>query len=153
RAAIVNQLNGLARSELGMSFNDLCASAESEDGPHALLAAMSLDTLPDHAPLPTGSRMPYSRNPLFAGRAGEVRAAAAALKAGDTAAIAAATGLGGIGKTQLAAEFVHRYGQFFAGGVFWMSFADANGAPAEVAACGGSIGMALFPDNAGLTLE
>jgi hypothetical protein len=33
----------------------------------------------------------------------------------------AATRLGGLGKTQLAGEFAHRYGQYFAGGVFWVN--------------------------------
>lgn len=51
------------------------------------------------------------------------------------------TGLGGIGKTQLACEFVHRYGQFFPGGVFWLSFADPAAVPAEVAMCGGDDGI------------
>ncbi|NIO76338.1 MAG: tetratricopeptide repeat protein, partial [Armatimonadetes bacterium] len=55
-------------------------------------------------------------------------------------------GMGGIGKTQLAAEFVHRYGQYFAGGVFWLSFADPAAIPAEVAACGGLGGLDLRPD-------
>jgi isoamylase len=50
--------------------------------------------------------------------------------------IAAVTGLGGIGKTQLASEFVHRYGQYFTGGVFWLSFANASLVSIEVAACG-----------------
>lgn len=102
------------------------------------------DTLPDAAPLPTGSRMPYIRNPLFVGRVDDLKALAAALKGGATVVVnqrmpqqvAAATGLGGIGKTQLAAEFTHRYGHFFAGGVFWLSFADAGAVSAEVAECG-----------------
>ncbi len=55
------------------------------------------------------------------------------MKAGGTTAISplwvAATGLGGIGKTQLAAEFVHRYGRYFAGGVFWLSFAGFGECP------------------------
>jgi hypothetical protein len=112
----------------------------------ALLAQLPLATIPDVAALPKGSRMPLSRNPLFVGREGDLKALASALKGGATAAIgqvAAATGLGGIGKTNLATEFVHRYGQFFAGGVFWLSFAEAANVPAEVAACGGPGGMDL----------
>jgi tetratricopeptide (TPR) repeat protein len=113
----------------------------------ALLATMPLDTIPDLAPaLPSGSRMPLSRNPLFVGRQADLKAIAATLRGGTTAAIgqvAAATGLGGIGKTNLATEFVHRYSQFFAGGVFWLSFAEAANVPAEVAACGGPSGLDL----------
>src|SRR5262245_46349115 len=78
------------------------------------LTALPLETIPDPAPLPSGSRMPLRRNPLFVGREADLRALATTLKGGDTAAIsqtAAASGLGGIGKTQLASEFVHRYGQ------------------------------------------
>jgi hypothetical protein len=85
----------------------------------ARLAAMPLDVVPPPASLPAGSRMPLARNPLFVGRDADLKALARALKAGETAAvgqIAAATGLGGIGKTQLASEFVHRYGQYFLGG-------------------------------------
>src|SRR5207248_671908 len=89
-------------------------------------AALASGTIPEPAALPPRSRMPFGRNPQFVGRAEDLRGLAAALKAGDTAAIgqvAAATGLGGIGKTQLAVEFVHRYGRFFAGGVFWLNCA------------------------------
>ena len=100
--------------------------------------------------------MPLSPNPLFVGRQADLKKLAAALKGGDTAAtravrqdgigqIAAATGMGGIGKTQLAAEFVHRYGQFFLGGVFWLSFANPEAIPAEVAACGERGGLDLPP--------
>jgi len=110
----------------------------------ARLAELPLDDVPEPAPLPPGSRMPLSANPLFVGRQDDLRALARSLKVGKTAAIgqiAAATGLGGIGKTQLACEFVHRYGRFFEGGVFWMSFADEAAVPAEVAACGRSLGL------------
>ena len=110
------------------------------------------DSLPPHAPLPPGSRMPYGRNPLFTGREPELLALAGSLRAGSTAAIgqiAAATGLGGIGKSQTAVEFVHRYGRFFAGGVYWLSLADPAAVLAEVAACGDFADLPL-PEQAAL---
>lgn len=116
------------------------------------------DTVPPPAMLPPGSHMPLRRNPLFVGREQDLRALAQALNADGTAAIGqveivAATGLGGIGKTQLACEFVHRYGPYFPGGVFWLSFADPATIPAEVAACGGLDGMQISPAFDTLPLE
>jgi hypothetical protein len=113
------------------------------------LAALPLETILDPAPLPPGSRMLLRRNPLFVGREADLRALAMALKGGETAAIgqtAAIIGLGGMGKTQLASEFVHHYGPCFAGGVFWLSFADPTAVPTEVAACGGPGALALHPE-------
>lgn len=107
------------------------------------LAELPLDTLPAPTSLPPGSRMLLHRNALFVGRKSDLRALAHALRSSATVAIAAATGIGGIGKTQLAAEFVHRYGHYFAGGVFWLSFADPASVPAEIAACGAPEYMAL----------
>ena len=112
--------------------------------------------LAEIGPLPQGSRMPFAPNPLFVGRREDLRTLARQLQAGETSAvgqveIAAATGLGGIGKTQLAAEFVHRYGRSFDGGVFWMSFADPAAVPAEVAACGRSLD--LHPSYDALPLD
>jgi tetratricopeptide (TPR) repeat protein len=129
---------------------EILAAAERQ------LAALPLDMIPAPAPLPAGSRMPLRQNPLFVGRQVDLRALAFALKGGEITAIgqtAAATGLGGIGKTQLAGEFVHRYGQFFAGGVFWLSFADPAAVFTEVAACGGPDALALHPDIQALPLE
>ena len=123
----------------------------------ARLAALPLEHVPDRAPLPSGSRMPLSPNPLFVGRVEDLKVLAAALKGCKTAVIgqvtiAAATGLGGIGKTQLASAFVHRYGQFFAGGVFWLSFTDPGAIPAEIASCGGAGGLDLRADFGSLPL-
>ena len=118
----------------------------------ARLQALPRTAIPAPAPLPPGSRMPLRRNPLFVGREADLRALARALADGATVAIgqiAAATGLGGIGKTNLASEFVHRYGQFFAGGVYWLSFGDPAAIPAEVAACGAA-GLVDRPDWAAL---
>jgi tetratricopeptide (TPR) repeat protein len=130
------------------------------------LDALPLARVPDPAPLPQGSRMSLRANPLFVGRKGDLKRLAEALKGGQTAAIgqialgqvalgntAAATGLGGIGKTQLASEFAHRYGQFFAGGVFWLSFADPQAIRAEVATCGGPGALDLRPNFGQLPLD
>ena len=111
-----------------------------------LFAQLSLDTVPEPGPLPARSWMRMPRNSLFVGREQDLKLLAQIIKAGETAAIgqiAAATGLGGIGKTQLAAEFVHRYGRFFGGGVFWLNCAKAEDVPSEVVRCGGAGGLAL----------
>jgi tetratricopeptide (TPR) repeat protein len=126
------------------------------DKANAILQDLPLDEVPQPGPLPLGSRMPLAPNPLFVGREEDLKTLARQLKAGETSAvgqvqIAAATGLGGIGKTQLASEFVHRYGRFFAGGVFWMSFADPGSVSVEVAACGR--GLDLRSSFDALTLE
>ncbi len=98
---------------------------------------LPLNTIPAPAPLPAMSRVPYSHNRLFVGREQALKTLAHIFKHNEsTLPIAAVTGMGGIGKTQLASEFVHRYGQYFEGGVFWLSFADPNNIPNEIAACG-----------------
>jgi tetratricopeptide (TPR) repeat protein len=93
--------------------------------------------------------------PTFVGREPDLLAIAAALKVGQTTAIGQAAsvhGLGGVGKTTVATEFVHRYGGYFAGGVFWLSFADPANIPAEIAQCGGEGGLHLRPDFHNLPL-
>lgn len=122
------------------------------------LTSLPLDVIPPLASLPPKSRMSLSRNPMFVGRQRDLKALARALKGSETVVIgqvetAAATGMGGIGKTQLASEFVHHYGQYFAGGVFWLSFADPNAIPAEIAACGGVGTLDLRPNFGELSLD
>lgn len=115
-----------------------------------LLATMPAHDLPVIAPLPPGSRMFLTPNPFFVGRTQALLAVAHALSKPSAV---AATGLGGIGKTQLATEFVHRYGQFFAGGVFWLNFADPAAVPSEIAACGSAAHLDLHPNFAQLSSE
>jgi tetratricopeptide (TPR) repeat protein/transcriptional regulator with XRE-family HTH domain len=123
----------------------------------ALLASMPADTLPDRRPLPAGPHMPIGPNPLFVGRRGELLHVASALKGADATValgqVVASTGLGGLGKTQSAVELVHRYGRFFAGGVFWLSFASAAEIPLQVAACTGSGAVGLEADVSSRPLD
>src|SRR5439155_15337035 len=100
---------------------------------------------------------PLAPNPVFVGRGKELLQVAASLKGSSTTValgqIVASTGLGGLGKTQLAVEFVHRYGCFFSGGVLWLSFASADEIPHQVAACAGSGAAGLEADLAHLAME
>jgi WD40 repeat protein len=41
-----------------------------------------------------------------------------------TSTVAGLTGLGGVGKTQLVVEYIHRYGKSYPGGIFWINAAD-----------------------------
>lgn len=111
------------------------------------LARLPTDDVPGPAALPPRSRMPLARNRLFTGRTPELRWLARHLGPPDgpvpTVVLA---GLGGVGKSQIASEYVHRYGAFYTGGVFWVSLADPATAPHEVTACGGAEGMDLRPD-------
>jgi hypothetical protein len=95
-------------------------------------------TLPPdpHPARRTLARMPLARSQLFVGRALELQTIET-LMARERA-VVVLSGPGGSGKTQLAAEYVYRAsaGERFPGGIFWLSFADPELIPSEVAACG-----------------
>jgi DNA-binding SARP family transcriptional activator/tetratricopeptide (TPR) repeat protein len=106
-------------------------------------------TLSDPGPLPPGSRLPFSRNVLFTGRHEPLLALASALlhaPSGPSLITQAVSGMGGIGKTQLAAEFAYRYGRFFAG-VHWLDARDPPLLEAEVAACGLAMALPHWPEK------
>jgi hypothetical protein len=122
------------------------------------LAVLPVDRLPAHSPLPNGSWMPFWANPLFVGREADLQWLAQMLKAdiitdSGERKIVAVTGLGGIGKTQLATEFVHRYGQYFTGGVFWLSFSEEGLVATQVAKCGRLGHLSLHQQYDGLPLD
>lgn len=103
------------------------------------LAEMPEHDIPEPGPVPPGSRITLSPNPYFTGRQAALRRLARSLKAPGGAIVV--SGLGGVGKTQLAVEFALRYGWYFAGGVFWLSFAEPTTIPTEMIACGMRMGL------------
>jgi tetratricopeptide (TPR) repeat protein len=128
---------------------------QAKAGPEHLLARLPLDIIPAPTTLPSGSRMPYAINPLFVGRKETMQRLARELKGNESRIgnqTVAITGLAGVGKTQLACEFVHRYGAYFAGGVFWLNCADPHGIAGEVVLCGGAEHMNL-PGFRSLSLD
>lgn len=83
---------------------------------------LPLDHIPERGDLASLSFFRLRKNQTFVGRRDELQTIAKLIKTGDKAVAIAATGLGGIGKSQLAAEFCQRYGRYFSGGVFWLNF-------------------------------
>ncbi len=119
------------------------------EGARRQLGDLPVEDIPVRSGLPSGSVMRLRPNPHFVGRHEDLKRIATNLKDGGTTAIgevtvAASSGLGGVGKTQLACEFVYRYGRFFHG-VYWINFGEPVEIPAEVAFCGGPQGMNLRP--------
>lgn len=70
-----------------------------------------------------------SRNRYFAGRTQEIQELKRILQVEETlnegkVRVAAVCGLGGVGKTSLAAEYAHQMKDFYKGGVYWFSAED-----------------------------
>ena len=101
--------------------------------------------LPERGPLPPGYRVPYLPNAVFTGRQEYLTDLADILlhPEKDGAGVAV-TGIGGVGKSQLAVELCYRYGRFFQG-VHWIQ-ANLN-ISAEVAECGLAMGLPGWPDK------
>ena len=80
--------------------------------------------LPPLCPLPAKHRMPHrSLGEHFAGRVKDLWKLDEGLGRCNTAVVQGVglvVGMGGLGKTQLAVEYVHRFGRYFPGGVFWV---------------------------------
>jgi len=91
---------------------------------HSLeIQATDRSKLPPIVALPPRHRMPYrSLGNRFAGRVDSLWNLHNLLYHDDTAVIegvGVVIGAGGLGKTQLATEYVHRFGNYYPGGIFW----------------------------------
>ena len=99
--------------------------------------------LPPVVDLPSGSWMPHrSLGDRFVGRIEALWELRDCLTAGKTAVVQGVglvTGTGGLGKTQLAVEYAHRFAMDYLGGVFWIE-AD-QGQPQLIATIAGAVGI------------
>ena len=105
------------------------------------------DAPPPVGDLPIGSRIPFSPNPLFEGRVEDLKKIAETLLGKSNTGVVvnqAITGMGGLGKTQLAVEFAYRYGHYYRG-VHWLDLADPSLLDSEIAQCGAEMSLADFP--------
>lgn len=107
--------------------------------------------------LPPHSYVPYHRNAVFTGREHDLLQLAAQLlpwpEHDGLIQTTAITGMGGLGKTQVAVEYAYRYGRYYPGGVYWLNFEAEENVSEDVAAIGGERGLALFTDDDRLTLS
>lgn len=87
-------------------------------------SAMARDRLPPVQPLPELHRMPHlSLGDQFIGRVEEIWKLRDSLFRDNTAVLqgtSVVAGTGGLGKTQLAIEYAHRFGSGYTGGVYWV---------------------------------
>jgi hypothetical protein len=88
-----------------------------------------------------------ARNPGFRGREGLLAAVRAALISGDRAVVQALHGMGGVGKTQLAAEYAHQFAGFY-DQVWWFSCEQPELLGGQFTVLGEALGCA--PPGAGL---
>jgi tetratricopeptide (TPR) repeat protein len=108
---------------------------------------LPLHEVPPRGPKPPGSTPLLPHNFYFTGREAELMQIAAAIKGGDGLLIhqaATITGLGGLGKTQLAVEFAKRYGRFFLGGVFWLNLGQPDAFHSQITECGLAMNLPGF---------
>ncbi len=104
--------------------------------------------------LPPGSFLPFPRNGAFTGREEALTTLAQTLLAeGRSAVIAqAVTGLGGVGKTQLAVEFAYRYGYRFVS-VHWLDLSDPDQLDEYIARNGEHLGLTPWPQERPLQVQ
>jgi DNA-binding SARP family transcriptional activator len=122
----------------GLSWAAIVGAQMERPSPHQLA---------EPGNLPANAIIPYQRNHDFTGRRESLLHLANLLLPQAEAPeyrTVAVTGMAGLGKTQVAVEFCYRYGRYFAGGIYWLNFADSQNVAAEVSEIGSERGMGLY---------
>lgn len=113
----LGELFGKSMKELGFISESHEISSEE-----ASIVADDADSLLSPFPLPIWN-LPYRRNPFFTGREAILSHLYTMFRSGKAAALTqpqAISGLGGIGKTQIAIEYAHRYRDSYQA-IFWLT--------------------------------
>ena len=112
---LVDQDEAAARATL---MRGIKHERRKPSSPPAFPSTLHASHAPEHpsfpGALPAVRNIPYPRNPYFTGREELLHRLAASLRAGETVGISqpqAVSGLGGVGKTQIALEYAYRYYQ------------------------------------------
>jgi tetratricopeptide (TPR) repeat protein len=101
--------------------------------------------------LPRIWRVP-ARNPNFTGRGDEVAALAVALATAPMVTVQAVRGMGGVGKTQLAAEFAYAHAADY-DLVYWIAAEEPTSIPDEFSALAEQLGLDPVSDPDGLQAQ
>lgn len=144
-----------------VNINSTVTIAWPEGQPYIPPPPPALGELPWPDYLPPGALIPFDRNPFFTGRGEELVELAALLLpmtnegrselvTGHSSLVTISTGIGGVGKTQLAIEFAYRFGRFFHG-LHWVSAENPDAVDTAVAECGRR--MRLHPTFGNLSLS
>jgi transcriptional regulator with XRE-family HTH domain len=98
-------------------------AARGRAAPEDVLAALQWPGRREHKTAPRAWNIP-ARNLAFTGRDGLLAAVRECLQAGQAGVVQALHGMGGVGKTQLAAEYAHRFGDSY--DLAWWINAEQN---------------------------
>jgi tetratricopeptide (TPR) repeat protein len=93
-----------------------------------------------------------ARNPNFTGRGADLAALATALAAGPTVTVKAVRGMGGVGKTQLAAEFAYGHAADY-DLVYWLAAEQVASIPDQFTALAAQLGLDPVPEPEGLQAQ
>jgi tetratricopeptide (TPR) repeat protein len=106
-------------------------------------AAVTINNLPPPPASPPAFQVPYPLAPLV-GRSADLAYLAELLLAEQPVALTPAiAGMGGVGKTMLAATFARQHQADFPGGIFWLNMEQPDSIAGQVAACAGPGGLDL----------
>jgi TIR domain/NB-ARC domain len=120
----INYINVSTDELFESEYPRICSNLGGNPTEPAITEPLDRTQLPPLRPLPSKHRMPYrSLGNSFVGRVTDLWTIDDGLAQSRTTVIQAVgmvMGMGGIGKTQLAVEYAHRFGHRFTGGVFWV---------------------------------